>query len=75
VAGAAPSAEVCWLVGSGGTVLLTVDGEQWKKTTPPTASDLESISARDEYSAVVVSNEGKSFVTDDGGKSWRLSRN
>jgi len=70
-AGAAPSAEICWVVGRRGTVLRTIDGEQWQQTASPIDADLVGITATDEYSAVVSTADGKKFSTHDGGKSWQ----
>ena len=70
-AGAAPSAEICWVVGRGGTVLLTTDGEQWQAIASPTDADLVRVAASDELSATVFAGDGRQFTTDDGGLSWR----
>lgn len=72
-AGAAPSAEICWVVGSSGTVLRTTDGEQWQTIKSPTDADLVDVAARDELSATVFAADGRQFSTRDGGLSWRLS--
>jgi hypothetical protein len=73
VAGAAPSAEICWVVGRGGTVLRTTDGEQWQAIASPTDADLVSVVASDELSATVLASDGRQFTTHDGGLSWRLT--
>jgi hypothetical protein len=70
-AGAAPSAEICWVVGRGGTVLRTTDGEQWQAIASPTDADLIRVAASDELSATVVASDGRQFTTRDGGLSWR----
>ena len=70
-AGAAPSAEICWVVGRGGTVLRTTDGEQWQAITSPTDADLVRVAASDELSATVFASDGRQFTTHDGGLSWR----
>ncbi|MBV8135761.1 MAG: hypothetical protein JO121_09045 [Deltaproteobacteria bacterium] len=72
-AGAAPSAEICWVVGRGGTVLRTVDGEQWQAIASPTDADLVSVAASDELSATVSASDGRQFTTHDGGHSWQLT--
>ena len=70
VAGAAPSAEICWVVGRGGTVLRTTDGEQWQAIASPTDADLVSVAASDELSATVLASDGRQFTTNDGGLQW-----
>ena len=74
-AGAAPSAEICWVVGRSGTVLRTTDGEQWQAIASPTDADLVDVAATDEFSATVFADDGQQFTTDDGGLSWRASGN
>jgi len=74
-AGAAPSAEICWVVGRSGTVLRTTDGEQWQAIASPTDADLVDVAATDEFSATVFAHDGQQFTTDDGGLSWRASGN
>jgi hypothetical protein len=70
-AGAAPSAEICWVVGRSGTVLRTTDGEQWQAIASPTDADLVRVAASDELSATVFASDGRQFTTHDGGLSWR----
>lgn len=72
-AGAAPSAEICWVVGRGGTVLRTTDGEQWQAIASPTDADLVSVAASDELSATVLASDGRLFTTHDGGLRWQPS--
>jgi len=71
LAGSAPSESVCWVVGRAGTVLRTVDGEKWERLVAPTEMDLVAVAASDALSAKVVSADGQSFVTSDGGRTWR----
>jgi hypothetical protein len=73
-AGAAPSAEICWVVGRGGTVLRTTDGEQWLAIASPTDVDLVRVAASDELSATVFASDGRQFTTHDGGVSWRSAQ-
>lgn len=68
--GAAVSAEVCWLVGTAGTVLRTVDGSHWTRVTAPGAADVVSVSATSASSATVTLADGARRSTDDGGRSW-----
>jgi hypothetical protein len=74
-AGTAPSAEVCWVVGRAGTILRTTDGEQWERIPSPAGTDLMSIAAADEYSAIVLTSDGRRFATNNGGETWQLTRN
>ena len=70
LAGAAPSASVCWLVGRSGVVLLTTDGATWTRVASPNASDLASVVAANARAATVATADGLQFVTSDGGQSW-----
>ncbi len=71
VAGSAPSAKVCWVVGRAGTVLRTTDGENWQKIAPPAMIDFKGVKAKDEKTATIVAVDGRSFSTQDGGKTWQ----
>ena len=71
--GAAPAPNVCWLVGRNGTVLLTTNGTTWQQVPfPDLKADLVAVTARDALSATVTTADGRSYQTDDGGKTWRL---
>jgi hypothetical protein len=70
VAGSAPSAGVCWIVGRGGTVLLSVDGRTWRLLPFVEQVDLVAIQARDALVASVTTADGRSFRTTDGGRTW-----
>ena len=72
VAGSAPSAKVCWLVGPAGTVLRTTDGQKWEKTLAPAEADLVSVVARDALRAKVTAADGRVYLTQDGGRTWKL---
>lgn len=69
-AGAAPSADVCWLVGRNGLVLRTTDGRTWQPAARPTAGDLVSVDADDALRATVRTAGGSAFRTMDGGATW-----
>jgi Putative zinc-finger len=69
-AGVAPSVTVCWIVGRGGTVLRTTDGENWTKITPPTDADLVAVAADSAEHAIVTTVAAQNFETSDGGASW-----
>ncbi len=70
-AGTSPSRDVCWLIGTRGEVLLTTDGARFDRVEIRNAGTLRSISASDARSATVVNAAGRSFRTDDGGRTWR----
>lgn len=70
-AGAAPSPRVCWVVGTGGTILRTTDGEHWQTLHSPTSENLVAISASSASSALVTADDGRHFATDDGGHTWQ----
>ena len=72
-AGASPAPGVCWIVGLGGTVLLTTDGETWRRLEfPDSNANLVTVAARDALSATVTTADGRIYRTEDGGKSWRV---
>ncbi|MGO9058926.1 MAG: hypothetical protein ACLQU2_16265 [Candidatus Binataceae bacterium] len=69
--GDAASPQVCWVVGTDGTVLRTTDGEHWQNLDSPTSENLVAISASNASSALVTAADGRHFATDDGGRTWR----
>ena len=71
VAGAAPSANVCWIVGRDGLILLTKDAKSWKKIPPPVETDFVAVSAESAPSATITTADGRKFATKDGGKKWK----
>jgi hypothetical protein len=70
-AGVAPSSSVCWVVGSGGIVVVSRDGQTWQRIPFPEAIDLTAIVATDGSNATVTTADGRMFNTTDGGKTWR----
>jgi len=70
-AGSSPSRTVCWVVGRGGTVLLTTDGRRWQRVRFPVIADLAGVQAADAQRATVNTADGRRFTTEDGGMSWR----
>jgi hypothetical protein len=71
VNGAAPSANVCWLIGRAGIVLLATDGVTFRRIHLPDVADLRSITALDEFQATVTTIDGRVFKTEDGGVTWK----
>ena len=69
--GAAPSAQVCWLVGRGGLVLRSADGVTFARVTFPEPLELISITATDLLHATVTATDGRQFTTADGGLTWK----
>jgi len=69
-AGASPSPSVCWLVGARGAVLLSTDGTSWQRVAFPEMTDLASVTATDDKHATVMTSDGRSFSTTDGGGKW-----
>jgi photosystem II stability/assembly factor-like uncharacterized protein len=59
------------LVGHGGLVLLSTDGRTFTHVSTPVAADLAAVQASDARTAVVTTADGRAFVTDDGGLTWR----
>ena len=67
---AAPSAQVCWLVGRDSLILLTTDGTRWQTVAPPARADFVQVIAQNAFSATVATADGLRFQTGDGGKQW-----
>jgi len=76
LAGSSPGAAVCWIVGRNGTVILSVDGETWRRIDfPDTTIDLVGVTARDGVAAAVNAADGRTYATTDGGRTWTLQEN
>jgi Putative zinc-finger len=69
-AASSPSPSVIWLVGRGGLVLLSLDGQTWTRRGIPVAIDLTAVRATDAASAVVTAADGRNFATSNGGLTW-----
>jgi hypothetical protein len=70
MAGAAPSALVCWVVGRSGVVLVSADGRSWRRVAFPEMTDLSGVRARDARAASVSTADGRTFSTTDAGATW-----
>ena len=71
--GFSPSPSVCWIVGRSGVVLLSTDAVAWRRVdVPDPKADLVRVTARDALSATVTTADGRTYRTDDGGRSWTL---
>lgn len=70
-AGWSPAPTICWLVGRSGLVMVSSDGRTFARTPFPETADLTSVVATSAQGATVRTVEGRTFVTDDGGRTWR----
>jgi hypothetical protein len=76
LAGAAPDADVCWIVGRMGIVLLTTDGHTWRRIDfPDPAATLIGVAAAGSLDATVSTSDGRAYRTTDGGRTWTLQEN
>lgn len=71
LAGAAASQSVCWLVGSGGVVLVTTDGRTFRRASLSEPIRLVGVVAEDGLRATVLAADGRKFSTVDGGVTWK----
>jgi photosystem II stability/assembly factor-like uncharacterized protein len=69
-AGSSPAPSVCWLAGPGGLVMLSTDGQTWKRIALPDPVPLVSVQATDDQAATVTAEDGRSFATTDAGLTW-----
>jgi photosystem II stability/assembly factor-like uncharacterized protein len=72
IAGSAPSAKVCWIVGRDAAITLTKNGTDWERVDPPIQADFVSVAAKNDNSAIVTTVDGKKYSTTDRGKKWKL---
>ncbi|MEO8483648.1 MAG: zf-HC2 domain-containing protein [Acidobacteriota bacterium] len=70
--GVAPSMMVCWLIGTGGTVLRTTDRLHFERLPFPETVDLVVVQATSEMVATVITRDSRAFATADGGTTWRV---
>ena len=76
LAGSSPAPAVCWIVGRSGVVLLSTDGDTWRRLAfPDTTVDLAAVSARDSVTADVTAADGRVYHTSDGGRTWTPQEN
>jgi hypothetical protein len=69
-AGASPASSVCWLVGPGGTIRLSTDGRSWQPVLFPEPARLTAVTATDDKTAAVTTDDGRRFTTGDRGATW-----
>ena len=70
-AGASPGPLSCWLVGRRGLVLVATDGTNFTRIPFPAAVDLTSVSSPELRIAIVTTADGRTFRTENAGRSWR----
>jgi photosystem II stability/assembly factor-like uncharacterized protein len=71
IGGSSPAPTVCWVVGTRGVVLLSIDGQSWRRLEfPDSAADLVRVTATDANSATVTAADGRVFRTANGGGTW-----
>lgn len=69
-AGSAPTRDVCWIAGAGGTVLRRSSTGTWRFVSLPQALDIVEIVSSSETAAVVTTADGGRWRTTDGGVHW-----
>jgi hypothetical protein len=69
-AGSSPASGICWVVGRGGSVWRSTDGQSWLRINFPEMTDLSGVQASDSRNATVTTADGRTFRTADGGMSW-----
>jgi hypothetical protein len=69
-AGVSPAPSICWIVGRAGAVYVTTDGLRFIRVMFPEPIDLVSVAATDDRHATVMSADGRTFRTEDGGMTW-----
>ena len=67
-----PSADVCWVIGNKGLVVVIANGKPPQRVRIPTMLDLYSIGSKDALTATVATIDGQVYETVDGGKTWKL---
>jgi photosystem II stability/assembly factor-like uncharacterized protein len=72
IAGSAPSAKVCWIVGRDAAITLTKNGTDWERVDPPIQADFVAVVAKNDNAATVTTVDGKKYSTTDRGKKWKL---
>lgn len=66
-----PSPNIVWAVGPGGMVMLATDGRTFARVPFPESVDLTAVTARDQHNAIVTADDGRTFQTEDGGRTWK----
>ncbi len=71
IAGSAPSAKVCWIVGRDGAITLTKNGTDWERINPPVQANFVAVTGKNDNSATVTTVDGQKYTTTDRGKKWK----
>lgn len=71
VGGASATTTTCWLIGRGGIVLRTIDGERFARVSLPAGVEPASIVSSSALEARLVATNGRVLTTTDGGATWR----
>jgi hypothetical protein len=71
IGGASPAPLSCWLVGRRGLVLVATDGTNFTRIPFPETVDLASVSSPELRIAVVTTADGRTFRTENAGRTWR----
>jgi hypothetical protein len=71
-ASSAATPDVCWAVGRGGLVLLSIDGRTWQRVNFPEMTDLASVRATDARTASISTADGRTFSTANRGQTWTV---
>jgi photosystem II stability/assembly factor-like uncharacterized protein len=61
---------VAWVVGERGLVLRRAVPGDWTAVTQPVEATLTAVSATSADAARVTADDGRVFVTTDGGRTW-----
>ena len=72
IGGTAPLSATCWLIGRGGVVLLSTDGLKFSRVNFQEPTELKQIQATSARDASVTTADGRVFMTNDGGGTWRV---
>jgi photosystem II stability/assembly factor-like uncharacterized protein len=60
------------MVGRSGAILLTTDGQTWRRIAGPVDTDLTAVTAADASTASVTTAAGRTYRTRDSGRTWIL---
>lgn len=72
IAGSAASKDAAWIVGRGGIILRTGDGQHWDRIPGPPGANHEwaAVAAHDAQYATVVGEDLRRFTTTNAGQTW-----
>ena len=69
--GASPGPLSCWLVGRRGLVLVATDGTNFTRIPFPEPVDLTGVTSKELRIAVVTTADGRTFRTENAGRTWQ----